>query len=176
MIEVVVLRVTFSLLILRFPLIGGLLAIVLDFFDLNLLAYFNHGDLHAYQQLDKMLDLLYLSLEAYVALSWKNAVARYTAFLLFMYRLIGVAIFTAINREWYLIYFPNVFEFFYLTYLLQKQFLKKDYLEHVRVVIIVVLVLLIPKEIHEYLLHVNTYHPWSENPYIKPLYTAIKNL
>lgn len=167
MIEVVILRVVFSLLIFRYPLVGGVVAIVLDFFDLHILEFYNHGDLSQYQQLDKMLDLLYLSIEAYVVLAWKNKVAKYAAMTLYFWRVIGVLAFAYTPQKPLLVFFPNVFEFWYLTYLASRYLLRKDHFQKATVVVCAVLLLFIPKLLHEYFLHINTAHPWSQNQYVR---------
>jgi hypothetical protein len=167
MIEVVIVRVIFALLIFSLPLFGGILAIVIDYFDLQILSYFNHGDLSQYQQLDKLLDLLYLAIEAYVVLSWKNKSARNTALILFFWRLLGVLLFEYYQYKPLLVVFPNVFEFWFLTYLSSLYLFKKDHFQELKVTICVVLLLLIPKLLHEYFLHINTAHPWSQNKYIQ---------
>src|SRR5689334_17394959 len=99
MILVLLIRVLGSSLILKYPLWGGLLAIVLDYFDMNLLQYLQSGDLSNYQAFDKILDLYYLSLEAYIAYKWKETNIRVSAIVLFVYRLIGILIFELTHNE-----------------------------------------------------------------------------
>ncbi len=167
MIIVCLLRLIGSTLILRYPLLGGFLAIALDYVDMRILEYFQHGDLSNYQSLDKLLDLYYLSLEAYIAYKWKNNLARFTALFLFIYRLIGTLIFEYTKIEPLLMVFPNLFEYFFMAYLLHLKFFRKDLFIKPMVIVYVMIILLLIKLPHEYLLHVNTTNPWSENKYIQ---------
>lgn len=163
-------RLLIPLSILRFPILGAILAILLDYYDFELLRFLGKGDLTYYQDLDKSLDLYYLSLEAYISTRWANRLARYTALLLFSYRLIGFLLFLTLRNPMLLVIFPNLFEFFYLFYLLFKRIFKKDPVLSFRGLLIILLILLIPKLIHEYFLHVNTAQSWNENKYIQMIF------
>lgn len=165
--QVVLLRLGLSTLILKFPLAGGVIAICLDYFDLQLLYLFDQRELGRYQSLDKTLDLYYLALEAYVVSNWRNLLVKYTALLLFLGRLVGSVLFVITQEGVILMIFPNVFEPFFLIYLIQLQVFRRDLLTSFKQIALLILFLLIPKLIHEYLLHVNTTYPWSENKYVK---------
>ncbi len=163
----IILRSVFAPVILKFPLLGGILAIILDYFDLNIISYLNHGDLDNYQLIDKILDQYYLSLEAYVAAKWTNKLARFTAITLFIIRVFGFTLFIFSKNAIFLVIFPNVFEFFFLFYLIWKLLFKKDPITSVSRVLIIISLLAIPKIIHEYFLHINTTLPWTDNKYFK---------
>lgn len=168
--QVVLLRLGLSTLILKFPLVGGVIAICLDYFDLQLLYLFDQRELGRYQSLDKTLDLYYLALEAYVVSNWRNLLVKYTALLLFLGRSIGSLLFVITQEGVILMIFPNVFEPFFLIYLMQLQIFRKDLLTSFKQIALLILFLLIPKLIHEYLLHVNTTYPWTENKYVKLIF------
>jgi hypothetical protein len=157
-------RLLFSLPILSYPLFGGILAVVIDYFDFEILKFINNGDLSMYQSLDKSMDMLYLSLEAYVSLRWVNKLAKYTSLGLFFYRLIGYVLYGVFQAPWILLLFPNVFEWFFLYCLVYKKFLKKDPIQTKWQLVRVLIFLTIPKLAHEYLLHINTIHPWWKVP------------
>lgn len=163
---VVIVRLLSSFLILRFPLFGGVLAVILDYLDFAILRFLG-APLEEYQILDKTLDIEYMTLEVFVALFWTNQIARNTAVGLFFYRLAGVAIFALTQNPIMLVIFPNLFEFFFIFYLGFQKFLKKDPITSFSKLVIILLILLIPKLIHEYFLHVNQAEPWSENKYFK---------
>lgn len=157
-------RFVSSLPIIRFPLLGVVLAIIVDYFDFEILKFLNHGDLLMYQNLDKSMDLFYLGLAAYASLRWTNALARRAAIGLFFLRLVGFGLFVVFQTPWLLLLFPNVFEWFYLYYLSYKKFFKKDPVETKKQLFGVLVLLTIPKLAHEYLLHINTVHPWWKVP------------
>lgn len=167
MLFVILVRLVLSTVILRYPLAGGILAIFLDYHDLNILMSIDRPAMGSYQQWEKALDLWYLALEAYIALSWQNQFVKYSAFLMFIYRMFGIILFEITQKGIMLVFFPNIFEFFYLAYLIQLRFFKKDFMVSKLVILVVFFVLLTPKLFHEYLLHVNTTHPWNNNKYVK---------
>src|SRR5829696_6633394 len=68
---VILLRLAVPLLILRWPLIGGILAMLLDGADVIIVDLFGPGGMGPfYHAIDKYLDLYYLGLEAFVSLGW----------------------------------------------------------------------------------------------------------
>jgi hypothetical protein len=105
-------RVATALPVLRWPLAGGLLAIGGDLADLLLRDLFGIGDLD-YQLLDKLLDQVYLLLFLVVALRWEG-VERQVAVVLYVYRLVGSALFLLTDERLVLLLFPNVFETWFL--------------------------------------------------------------
>ncbi len=167
MLVVVLTRLLGSSLILKYPLFGGLLAILLDYFDIRLLQIFQSGDLSNYQALDKGLDLYYLALEAYVAYKWRENRVRATAIVLFSYRIVGTLLFEITQNESLLVIFPNIFEYFYLACLVLQKLLKKTVNLKLSYLIILIVLLSLIKIPHEYLLHINKTHPWTKNKYIQ---------
>lgn len=75
-IVVIALRLIVPLLILKRPLLGGLLALGFDALDVLIVAWFGPGGMGPhYHNIDKALDLSYLSLEAWVSLMDRTAPA-----------------------------------------------------------------------------------------------------
>lgn len=169
MLFITILRLATVVVIFKYPLLGGLLALVVDFFDLNLFYILDPNALENYQVWDKLLDLTYLSAEVYVALSWKNKLVSKIALVLFVYRLIGVIAFEVFQQKPILVIFPNVFEPFFLIYLLHLYIFKKDLFRSLKIIGCMVLLIAVLKLGHEYLLHINETHPWSENKYIQQI-------
>ncbi len=167
MLIVFLLRILTSLIILRAPLYGGLIAICIDYLDLNILTSLRYTDNSYYQSVDKIADIFYLSLEAYIVLFWKNKLAKSITLFAFIYRLIGVLIFELTQREIFLVIFPNVFEYIFLIYLLTSRLFKRDIFVKIVPLTFLVLSLIFFKTFHEYLLHINTTHPWTNNYYVK---------
>ena len=155
---IVVLRLILPLTILRWPLAGGILALVADALDIVLASLVDLGGLSNYHQLDKYLDTYYLGLEAIVAQRWL-ALPRWTATLLFGYRLIGVVLFEATNIRLFLFVFPALFENFFLFYAVLLRFFP-DYDLTPRRLAFWLAILLVPKMIQEYVLH---YQQWLDD-------------
>ena len=114
--EVVVIatiRIAGSLPVLRWPLLGGLLAILIDLSDLLLMGVLDLGGVPDYQSLDKWLDQVYMATFLIVALRWAGP-ARSIAVALYVARLIGFLAFEVTGERMVLLLFPNVFEFWFI--------------------------------------------------------------
>jgi hypothetical protein len=164
---VIALRLVLPLTILRWPLAGGLLALVIDATDVVLVDAIagllgqppEFGPIYA--QLDKWLDLYYLGLEVVVARRWVELVPRRTAYVLFAWRLVGVILFEITIYRPLLVVFPNLFENYFLYILVARRWFPRFVPRTVRQSVVVSLILLIPKEIQEYVLHWEELHPWQ---------------
>jgi hypothetical protein len=164
---VIAIRVLVPLTILRWPLAGGLLSLVVDAVDVVLVDVFakllgeppEFGPLYA--QLDKWLDLYYLALEVVVARRWTNVVTRRTAYALFAWRLVGVILFEITADRPLLVVFPNLFENYFLYVLIAERWFPRFVPRTWAQSALASLLLLIPKEIQEYVLHWEQLHPWQ---------------
>jgi hypothetical protein len=160
---VIALRILVPLLIPRFPFWGGVAAALLDGVDVIIVEFFGPGGMGShYHQLDKVLDLYYLAFEAAVALTrWTERLPRLVAGVLFVYRLIGVALFELIGERWLLFVFPNLFENWFL-FVAGRDLFKPTYaLDSWRRVLTWLVILYIPKIGQEWLLHVQEAQPWG---------------
>lgn len=112
-------RLLLPLLILRFPLVGILVCLLLDGVDQTVFELFTDLDLGGYQGYDKALDIYYLSL-AYISTmrNWVSTDAYVVAQALYYYRLAGTAAFelTGAEHRELLLLFPNTFEYFFIAY------------------------------------------------------------
>lgn len=106
---IAVVRVAGSLPVLRWPLAGGILAILVDLSDLLLMNVLDLGGVPDYQRLDKILDLVYMGTFLVVALRWSGP-DRWVSIGLFAYRMVGFAAFELTGERALLLVFPNVFE------------------------------------------------------------------
>ena len=159
---VILLRLIVPLLILRKPLAGGIVAMVLDAFDVVIVELFGPGGMgEHYQSIDKLLDLYYLSLEAWVAWNWTDRIPRVIAIGLFAWRVVGVVLFELTDSRWILFAFPNLFEHWYLFVLIVWRWFPSVTLSSWREAIIWLVVLYIPKLGQEYLLHIAEAQPWA---------------
>lgn len=107
-------RILGSLPVLRWPLLGGLLAILVDLSDLLLRDVLDLGGVPDYQSLDKWLDQVYLGAFLLVALRWTGP-ARTVAIALYVFRLVGFLAFELTDERALLLLFPNVFEFWFIA-------------------------------------------------------------
>ena len=159
---VILLRLLVPLAIPRFPFWGGVAAMLLDGTDVIIVELFGAGGMgDHYHQLDKVLDLYYLGLEAWVSLRWSERLPRLVSITLFAYRVVGVVLFELLGARWLLFLFPNLFENWFLFVAGRDQFVPSYRLDSVRRVLTWILVLYIPKIGQEYLLHVAEAQPWD---------------
>ncbi len=113
-------RVAGSLLVLRWPFWGALVAVACDLFDLLLfnafVVYGGWPGFADYQAFDKWADQVYLAAFLFVALRDFAPLAKGIAVGLWLFRLAG---FVAFELGWVpreaLILFPNVFEFWFIA-------------------------------------------------------------
>ncbi len=106
-------RIAGSLPVLRWPLAGGILAVLVDLSDLLLRDVLDLGGVGDYQSLDKWLDQVYLATFLVVALRW-DGWPRRIAVALYAFRLIGFVAFELTGERALLLLFPNVFELWFL--------------------------------------------------------------
>ena len=159
---VIGLRLFVPLLILRFWVAGGIIAMLLDGADVIITDALDLGGFGShYAELDKVLDSYYLALELLVALGWRNAWARLPAVSLFIYRLLGVALFETSQARIFLFIFPNLFENWWLYVVIVMKWFPSAVPRGWRSVFIPLLALLVPKMGQEYLLHFAEAKPWN---------------
>lgn len=114
-------RVAGSLPVLRWPFYGALIAILIDQSDLLLIEVLDLGGVGNYQTFDKYLDQVYLAMFMLVAWRWRG-VERNVALALYLYRLTGFVLFEVTQTRGLLLYFPNLFEFWFLFIAARRQF------------------------------------------------------
>jgi hypothetical protein len=130
-------RVLGSLPVLRWPFYGALFAMLIDQSDLLLMNLLHLGGVNNYQSFDKDLDQVYLALFLVTALRMARAAAgrvdaslakhdarieRNVSVGLYAYRLAGFAAFELTRSRGLLLFFPNLFEFWYLFIAARRQF------------------------------------------------------
>jgi hypothetical protein len=172
LIFVILLRLLVPLIIFKKPLLGGFLAILADISDVMLFDYFGTAlPGKYYHSFDKIFDLYYLTIELYVALQWKDKLAKKILTYLYAWRLTGVMIFeflTLIGIKFrpILVLAPNIFEYYFLAYLISLKFNKKFKLTK-KTAIIYLIIIGIPKIIHEIIFHLayqdKTWHFLRDN-------------
>ena len=164
---VIALRLILPITILRWPLAGGVLAMLIDALDVVLVDALAKALGEApefgpfYAQIDKWLDTYYLGLELVVSRRWVEPILRRTAAGLFAWRLIGVILFEITAQRPLLVVFPNLFENLFLYVLLARRFAPNLLPRTWRQMLIVLVVLFVPKAIQEWVLHWEQLHPWQ---------------
>lgn len=148
---IAVIRIAGSLPVLRWPLAGGILAVLVDLSDLLLRDALDLGGVPDYQSLDKWLDQVYMACFLIVALRWQGTERR-VAIGLFAYRLIGFVLFELTHERALLLLFPNVFEFWFLAVAALHR-LRPGFAWTAGRVVVVLIVLGGLKEAHEWALH-----------------------
>ena len=145
---VVVIRLVVPLSILRWPFWGMLLAIAADASDVMIFSKLGWGILDGrgiYHELDKIFDIYYMALAAYVALKWQEALPRRLALLLFLWRFAGDVVFEITRARQVLFFAPNIFENFYLILAGLLQFFPAFRVNTTRLIIIILLIAALPK-------------------------------
>ena len=144
-------RIAGSLAVLRWAFAGAIVAILVDFSDLFMMNLLTLGGLRNYQAFDKLIDLVYMVAFLMVALRWSGT-ARNLALALFAFRLVGVGVFEVVAWRGLLLFFPNVFEVWFVFVAGLKRF-RPSYELTPRRAALWMVPLVAVKEFQEYALH-----------------------
>lgn len=159
---VTLIRLIIPLSILRWPLFGIIASSISDMIDWDLIQVLNDTDDVLYQYWDKVMDLYYWLFILWILRSWKDVWAKKMAIIFFVYRVLGMILFWITGYRKLLLFFPNVFENFVVLCLLLFWNTKKSKLQLNKTQKIqMLLVLFIPKIIHEYFQHFLEVQPWE---------------
>ena len=113
MLIIAAVRVLGSLPVLRWPLAGAIIAMLVDLSDLFMMDLIHLGGVKHYQAFDKYLDQVYMLTFLAVALRWQP-LPRNIAVALYLHRLVGFVVFEVTESRGLLLLFPNVFEFWFV--------------------------------------------------------------
>ena len=144
-------RVLGALPVLRWAFVGAIIAILVDTSDIFLMNLIDLGGLGSYQRFDKYADLAYLLTFLVVALRWQGT-ARNVAVALFAYRTMGFIAFEATGERAVLLFFPNLFEFWFV-FVASLPHWNPAFAFTPRRVTVTNAVLLVAKETQEFVLH-----------------------
>lgn len=159
---IIAIRLIVPLLILRYWLAGGIIAMLLDAADVILIELVGLGGFAGhYAETDKLLDSWYYILELVVAWRWANPWMRLTAAALFCFRLAGALLFEVWGAHILLFIFPNLFENWWLYCVVVMKWFPGAVPAGWRSTLIPLAALLVPKMGQEYLLHFAEAHPWD---------------
>lgn len=144
-------RVVGSLPVLKWALFGAILAILVDFSDLFMMNLLSLGGLRNYQAFDKWVDLIYMATFLIASMRWTGS-SRLISICLFAYRIIGVILFELVGWRGILLFFPNVFEFWFIFVACLRNF-KPNYKLSWRRSLSWLAPIIALKELQEYILH-----------------------
>jgi hypothetical protein len=142
-------RVAGSLPVLRWPFIGGIIAVLCDLCDLFLINWL--GGVANYQRFDKYLDQVYMLTFLIVVLAW-TGLPRAVGVVLYGYRMAGFVAFELTGARFLLLAFPNFFEvwFFFIAGI---AFFRVEEPASKRWVWLLAISLGVTKVVQEYVLH-----------------------
>lgn len=156
------LRVLAPLTVLRWPLPGVLLSMAIDVYDWNFFDITSYDDNSVYQNWDRVMDMYFWFVTLFMVRRWEDTTAKYLAFILFAFRMIGQILFFLTQDRSFLFFFPNFYDNFLVMYLGYVLIFKRTrLLTSIRDVVVVFSLLMIPKIIHEYFLHFLRQQPWE---------------
>jgi len=145
-------RVLGSLPVLRWPFWGAIFVLLVDLSDLFMMNLLHLGGVKGYQSFDKWLDQPYMLFFLIVSLRWEPAL-RNMAIGLYVFRAAGFIAFEVTGERDILIFFPNLFEVWFLLIAGMKEF-SLDFRRDRFLVSTAALLLLGIKMFQEYALHV----------------------
>ena len=148
---IAVVRIAGALIVLRWAFVGALAAVLTDLSDLFLMNLLDLGGVRNYQAFDKWLDLAYMLTFLKVAMRWTGP-PRTIAVALFAFRMVGTLTFEVVGNRAVLLFFPNVFEFWFIFVAGVARFAQRYHLTWRRS-LAWLLPLVALKEAHEYVLH-----------------------
>ena len=150
-------RLLVPLTIFRWPLMGALASFIVDALDTTIGRLFGVS-IPDYTLTDKYLDTYYLTIELIVSLRWFNKLARNTSIFLYVWRLVGLIAFKITGLQYLLVFAPNLFEHFFLFYVflrkIGKETKEKVWLNSLKRLVVVLLILLVLKIPQELVVHV----------------------
>jgi len=155
----IIFRLIAPLLMLKWPLLGGLAAVFADATDVLFVNILGKGEYPFYLLLDKMLDLYYLLLMTILSFRW-GALVHNIMVGLFLWRTFGIILLSIFNFEWLLIVFPALVEFFFLFCAARDRFFPRFIFTPKRLML-VLLALFIIKFTQESILHSVFVHQWQ---------------
>jgi hypothetical protein len=159
---VTIIRFLVPFTILRWPLAGGLLAMLADTVDVFLFQAFGYGFWAdpSYHLYDKIFDIWYLAFEFWAVRNWTDGLARKTAKGLFGWRLAGVALFELTGWRGFFFLAPNIFEYFFLWYLIARK-IWPGFVLTKKKLIIALAVIGLPSFAKEYVMHFMEFQTWA---------------
>lgn len=147
------LRILAPLLILKWPILGVAASVYADKEDFNILGLNTQTDF--YLIWDKIFDLYFLGFALFVAMRWKEKLARNLAIFFFLYRLLGIVLFTVVEHRIILFLFPNFLLLYFFIYSMFLRFSKETKLFDSKMSLFLILfAVAFPTVTQEYFMHI----------------------
>jgi len=160
-VEFSLIRISAALLIFKWPLFGVLLSALLDGYDWDYLHTARNFNYDLYQAWDKAMDVTYLTVAIITARRWKDKTAKKIAVFFYFLRTSGVLLYFLFHIKPLLFFFPNIFENFFIWYLLFTHISRKHTISKSGIIWgFIILCIAIPKIIHEYVMHIRNVQLW----------------
>lgn len=154
-------RISAASIIFKWPFFGILLSALLDGYDWDFLHTSRGFNYETYQIWDKAMDTAYLTVALLTIGNWKDRFAKKIAIFLYTFRINGTILYFIFQIKPFLFFFPNIFENFFIWYLIFIKISKNPTVSKSRLVwLVVILCISIPKIIHEYVMHVRNVQLW----------------
>ncbi len=154
-------RIGAALLIFKWPLFGVLLSALLDGYDWDFLHTTKNFNYDLYQTWDKAMDITYLTVAIIIVRHWKDMMAKKIAVFFYALRASGILFYFAFHIKPLLFFFPNIFENFFIWYLIFTHISRKHTISKSGVIWgFIILCIAIPKIIHEYIMHIKNVQLW----------------
>lgn len=169
-------RLLVPLLIFRWRFTGYLAAILADSWGDCLLVDLLGGSFGSganYQAFDKWLDLYMITIAVIVSLRFAK-IEKWTSVILYSIRVIGVILFEITQLQTLLVFFPNVFDFFFLFIVIVKKFWPNFRLTK-KNIWLVLIALTISKSIQEVSLHYFGFDQFFWNLWLKIKITVLSS-
>lgn len=159
---ITVIRLIVPFTILRWPLAGGIAAMLADGVDVMIFQAYPRpfAELMHYHTADKFLDTFYLFFEFLVVVKWKEKRARIIGMFLFLWRFTGYILVQVTGNRNFFFYAPNIFEYYFITCLVIKKYFKKIDLNRTKTLVIILIFVGIPNVIKEYYMHFLEFETW----------------
>lgn len=136
------------------PKLGIVLALLSDLIDHRPLVKWNHLPRENYQIIDKYLDFYwYTIIIAYTLIVPPPINISLLIIVTFLYRLLGVIVFSITKNEHLLLYFPNIMEHIFWSWIFAPILLSHDY------IILTMITITLIKIYIEKLIHVDNFNP-----------------
>lgn len=159
---IVILRLLIPFTILRWPLAGGIAAMLADGADVMVFQVYPRPfeNIVHYHTVDKFLDTYYLFFEFLVVRRWKDSYARVTGSVLFLWRFVGYILVQVTGNRDFFFYAPNIFEFFFLYYLIVKK-INPNFKFNREKLFLALMIVGLPNIVKEYYMHFREFETWE---------------
>jgi hypothetical protein len=168
---VIIVRLLGALPVLKYAFFGSVFAVLIDLSDLFIIGNLDLGGVKNYQNLDKFLDLIYMFTFLVVSFRWAKK-EKYISIFLFLFRIIGFIIFEITGSREVLLFFPNIFEFWFIFISFLKLKNRNVQIKN-KTILYVLIISFVFKILQEWVLHWNKF---LDNYAMGDIFSVIKDI